>query len=90
MSQIAWHEDFDSDDNSIWSGTSPYHDAGVFFKWRLMPTLMKNQVAWITDHDSELGDSQERWDTIEQAKAAIQDQHDQILDYESTQVDDDQ
>lgn len=75
--QLNWVEDWDQDDNSIWEANSFYVDDGSPIKWRLEPSLQHNKVIWVTDHDSELGGGDE-WESLEEAKAAIQEQNDEI------------
>jgi len=78
MSQINWVEDFDPDDNSYWEGASPYVDET--FYWRLCQNLQDNKIVWVDCSDNELvGDGGETWSTIEEAKAACQKAHDNIL-----------
>lgn len=85
MSLIAWEEDFDDDDNSVWYGQSPYtreSDPGAVpdVYWRLKQRLCDNHVEWYACHDPELGgETGHAWLTIEAAKDATQEAHDAIL-----------
>ena len=81
-SMINWEEDWDNNDNSFWVGASPYCtdvDGPADIYWRLRQMLFGNKIEWYTDHDYELGQRGEAWSTIEEAKAAIQKQHDEII-----------
>lgn len=76
---LVWWEEFDGDDCSIWTANSPFSDDGHVFQWRLVPGMTRNRVIWLADHDSELGGEGNLWNTLEDAKAAIQRQHDKIV-----------
>lgn len=81
QNSIQWAEDFDGNDNSTWAAPSPYHDDGVHFMWCLRQRLVGNKIEWYAAHDSELGGDCNgiTWPTIEAAKAAVQDAHDDII-----------
>lgn len=83
---IRWEEDFDNDDNSIWTASSPHMDDDVSFKWRLQPGLLGNRIVWLADHDAELGGDGNQWDSLEEAKAAIQILHDEIIDAQKREL----
>lgn len=86
MSAIRWNEEFDDDDNSVWTGASPYttdSDPGAApdVYWRLKQRLRNNAVEWYSAHDAELGgETGESWSTLDGAKAACQEAHDNIED----------
>ncbi len=79
--QVRWDEDYDNNDNSYWIAPSPFHDDGVPFEWRLKQRLVGNKIEWYAAHDSELGGDCNgiTWPTIEAAKAAVQDAHNDII-----------
>lgn len=79
--QIQWFEDFDDNGNTTWEGSSPFHDDGVHFMWCIRQRLVGNKIEWYAAHDSELGGECNgvTWPTIEEAKAAVQDAHDDII-----------
>lgn len=85
MAAINWTEDFDRDDNSIWEGLSPYTtdsdpEAVPDIYWRLKQRVAENRIEWYADHDSELGGKTgDSWLTLDEAKAACQAGHDNIL-----------
>lgn len=78
---VQWVEEFDDFDNSIWEAPSPFHDDGVHFHWRIKQRLSGNRIEWYASHDSELGGDCNgiTWPTIEAAKAAVQEAHDDII-----------
>lgn len=85
MSAIRWEEEFDDDDNSVWAGASPYcadsdPDAAPDIYWRLKQRLRNNAVEWYAAHDAELGgETGDSWSTLDDAKAACQEAHDNII-----------
>lgn len=79
---LRWDEDFDSDDNSIWTAASPLGDDGIPFFWRIIPALIGNRIVWVADHDAELGGEGNQWDSLTEAKAAVQRLHDGIIETE--------
>lgn len=85
MAAISWCEEFDDDDNSIWTGASPFTtdsdpDAAPDLYWRLKQRLVGNRIEWYAAHDAELGgETGDTWDTVEAAKAAMQEAHDRII-----------
>ena len=80
---IAWHEDWDDDDNSIWEGASPYHDDGSPIYWRLKQRLVENKIEWYAAHDAELGpEDVPPFDSLEHAKSECQKAHDHIIQCE--------
>jgi hypothetical protein len=78
---IEWEEIFDNNDNSIWEGNSPYHDNGVFFRWRLKQKLCNNKIEWHEDHDAVINcvGCGYWWTSLEEAKKECQKCHDNIL-----------
>jgi len=88
MSDIYWQEDLDDDDNTVWTGLSPYStsgdpDAGPDVYWRLSQRLRDNKIEWYANHDSELGgETGDVWLTADDAKAACQKCHDHIISTE--------
>lgn len=89
--QIAWHDELDDDDNTYWEGMSPFctdtdPDAAPDVKWRLRQALTDNRIWWYACHDAELGGKTgDTWLTIEEAKAACQEGHDNICREIATQ-----
>lgn len=85
---IEWHEQEDGCGNTYWEGDSPLSEDGVPFQWRLRRRLRNDNVVTFVDHDSELmphvGNSE--WDTIGEAKAAIQRIHDNVVMHETQDV----
>lgn len=79
--QVQWDEGYDDNDNSYWVAPSPFHDDGVHFAWRLRQRLVGNKIEWYAAHDSELGGDCNgiTWRSIEEAKAAVQEAHDDII-----------
>lgn len=87
MADIAWREEFDEHDNSIWEGPSPYtpHEDDPPFVWRLQLRLVGNNPQWYAIHDHELGgETGDTWETIEEAKAACYEAHNRIISDEIT------
>ena len=78
---IEWREETDDYDNTMWTADSPYLDEGTYFKWCLRQRYRNNRIFWIADHDHELGGDWDdvEWDTLEEAKASVQEAHDRIL-----------
>ena len=85
MAAIRWDEDFDDNDNSIWVGASPFTadsdpEAVPDIYWRLRQRLANNRIEWYADHDAELGgETGEWWESLEEASAACQTAHDNII-----------
>ncbi len=77
---INWREELDDNDNTYWEGDSPYTDDDVPIRWRLVQRLEDNVVRWHSAHDSELGNLDEAWKTLELAKESCQRDHDNIVD----------
>ncbi len=82
MNDVVWEEEFDDDDNSIWTAPSPFHDEGVSFLWRLKQRLRENRIEWYAAHDEEPGGDCEgvSWLSLDEAKAATAVDHAGILD----------
>lgn len=79
-----WFEDWDDDDNSIWTLPSPIADEdGVSFYWRLRPRVVRNHLRWFDCSDGQLlgyiENDIESWATLAEAKAAIEQAHQKIL-----------
>lgn len=80
MSEPQWTELFDDMDNSYFEARSPYHDEGSPIMWRLRQRLAGNEIEWYEAHDAELMDVLEgTWKTIEEAKQAIAEAHQNII-----------
>ena len=83
MAAIDWYEELDADGNSVWVGASPFSsdvDSGPKIYWRLRQRLSNNRIEWFASHDSELGgDTGDFWLTLEEAKSACQEGHDNII-----------
>ncbi len=81
---VQWEEIFDDNDNSEWEAPSPYQDDGVHFNWRLKQRLYGNRIEWYAAHDSELGGDCNgiTWQSIDEAKTAVQEAHDNIIQTE--------
>lgn len=82
---ILWDEFFDDDDNVFVEGMSVYTtdqdpDAAPDLSWRIRQRLRRGKIEWYACHDSELGgETGETWETLGDAKAAIQKQHNEII-----------
>jgi hypothetical protein len=79
---IDWQPDYDDYDAVSWEGDSPFadHHGEDCFKWRVRRRDNGTRVEWYADHDAECGgETGEFWLTLDEAKAAIQAQHDAII-----------
>ena len=86
--KIDWRQELDDNDNTVWEGDSPYHDAGKPFVWRLRQRLEGNCIIWYADHDAELGGKGDTWPSIGKASADCQAAHNAILaEYQSEEPD---
>jgi hypothetical protein len=72
---LSWEEEYDDDDNSIYEAASPYHDDGSPFCFRIRQRLRDNKHEFYEDSDAEVmrdGDDPRTWSTLDEAKAALQ------------------
>lgn len=80
--KLEWEETHDDSDNSVWEAASPYgeEEGSSPFMWRLKQRLFANAVEWHPDHDADIADQMEcrTWTSLEQAKAEIQKDDDEL------------
>jgi len=79
---LSWHEEYDNDDNSIYEAASPYHDDGSPFYFRIRQRLRDNKHEFYEASDAEVMMDEEdprTWPTLEEAKAAMQTDADDIV-----------
>ena len=84
MSAIEWVEEFDDYENSVWVGVSPFStesgpDAIADVMWRLRQVICENQIIWQSDHDEGILRDTTAWPILDEAKAACQAIHDEIM-----------
>lgn len=81
---IQWHQSSDDDDNTYWVARSPVRERPPIsdrLLWRLVQMLNLDRIQWVIECDSRLVGNLSvfAWDTIEEAKAAVQEAHDAIV-----------
>lgn len=82
---MIWHQKFDDHGNEWWEAHSPYYCDRAPLFWRLKQRLCDNRIEWYADHDAELGGDGETWTSLEEAKAAVEQAHRNVLnEIEST------
>lgn len=83
---LRWTEDTDDDGNSFWEAPSPFGDGADGdildpFYFRLKQHLVENSIQWYEASDAEAMRDEGNprgWATLEEAKAAIQKDDDEI------------
>lgn len=76
--KVRWDQDSDDNGNDVWIASSPYEEG---FMWRLKQRLVDNKIEWYEAHDAELigSDGPLSWSTLEEAQAAIDEAHANII-----------
>lgn len=86
--ELDWTIDYDDNDNDIWEAISPYaweEDGPMVF--RIKQRLVNNKIEFYEASDAELiyDDVSREWDSLEQAKADMQQDADDIVEEFSKQ-----
>jgi hypothetical protein len=83
---IDWREEFDDLDNSYWEGLSIFStdsdpEAGPNLHWRIRQRLENNMIEFFEDSDSDLMGMglPDFWTSLEEAKTAIQEKHNESI-----------
>lgn len=78
---LHWYaEEFDDNDNTIWTASSPFHDDGSPFMFRIKQRLFMDNHEFYEASDAELIlDDPRIWDSLEEAQQAIQNDTDEII-----------
>jgi len=76
---LAWERRYDDNDCSYWEAASSWTvDESTPLYFRIIPRLFGDKIVYVPAHDSELmctlNDNQQ-WDTVQEAKAAVEGQH---------------
>lgn len=81
--KLNWNEEFDDEDNSIWEASSPWHDDGGTFQWRIKQRLRDNKHEYYDASDEELRDTsfdEETWESLFEAQQYFQKENDDLVE----------
>lgn len=70
---LQWETDYDKYDNTIWTASSfVCVEVGSPCYYKIVPKLRGDKVVWFDKSDSELGRENDPWESLEEAKKALE------------------